>query len=333
MFPLARQSSATPTPSPPLPPDSGFGRTRSPGGPGLRFGREVAPGHDHTAAAAPSPARGCACAGTCPAGRRGAGGPPTPRRRRSRGWLVTEAGGPDRAQESWPRRPPRPLCWEPPPALPPCVCSLLGHPGRAQSGLLPSRGLPRHTPPPQGILYNFLNIRAPRPDRSLLFSLNLHPMSGGCLGGVKGAPTPGSRSLVNFPPFASPVGSSASPALRQHSRDTWSAYTQACPACGLVPWEPPDAHGHARPSWCPQPQLYVTPCTQKCTHRPTGTLRLTGRHLHLGGWEANLPALPHPGAWARPAEELMGQQRGGGAGHRVRGCLCGPWEGVCCGRV
>ena len=157
------------TPHPVLrtPPASGSPIRAAPGGLSLRFGREVAPGRDHSAAT--SPARGCACAGTWPRGGRGSGGPHSSSEEvRRDGWLPRLAWVRSRP-EKWPRRPsgldgqgaaPRAL----PPAL---VWDGADAWARSVGFSPPGESPPRPHAPPQGALYNFLNIKAPRLGSSL----------------------------------------------------------------------------------------------------------------------------------------------------------------------
>lgn len=268
------------------------------------------------------------------------------------GWPVTEAkrAGPGRAQESWPRTPPDPpMLGATPPSgpasmhLPPSRPDLTG----TKCCFPPYRGIPAAPPPPhQGTLYNFLNIKAPRPDRSLcLVSLNLHPIlgGGGCLGRGERAPPSGSHSLVTFPPAASQAGSSPSPAAlaaspqTRHSRGhlvcparhqpvprvAWCSGTHLCRTI-RTPTPPTACHGT---------QLAATGVHDPRhpeKHAQTHTDLRGHRHLCLGGSRDKPPRLPPPpgGApgwpWGGVDGATMGEELRCwcALGHCTRVCMC-----------
>lgn len=205
---------------------------------------------------------------------RGGGGPG--------GWLVAEARRPGRAQEGGQGNPLTPMLEATPPVLLPCTCPLTRPDGAGtKCCFLPYRGIPAAPPPPcQGTLYNFLNIKAPRPGRSLLFSLNLHPILGGCLGEGK------RQSCID-------TGIHWHPALRVAASGTLPSLCQSSPspalAAGAETFPPPPARWSGTPglpspslSPCrrcsgnthkdtPRTQGYITPCTQRHAHGHTQT--------------------------------------------------------------
>lgn len=310
-----------PTPSAPITPASGSPICTAPGGPSLRFGREVAPGRDHSAPM--SPARGCACA--WPRGGRGGGVSPLPPRGGLEGWMVTEARGLSLDQGGGQGDPLARMGREtrPQPYLPALARDRAKPLAGTQGCFLPSRGIPVAPPsPPQGALYNFLNIKAPRPGGSLCFQLSTRiPFWGAVWEEEKRGPTltqgcihtqhSGIPAQVRSP-ILTPRRSPCSPC----PTPTASAQTQRSPTphpgtalhhTGLHPHLSPGAQSAAHaPDTLLQLSVHSHTCTEFCPHTGAhtathrGTQTLVNRHLRLWEGEEPSPSRPPPTSMSEP---------------------------------